>query len=445
MGNINKEQTFLSDILAGRESNNVPEYVSAVRNAGAVEVDKLPIPTQKHEEWKYTNLKPLLKNNYVSAQKVKGAGDVGDVSEHVFAESENQYLTFVNGVYRKDLSTIEGLPKDVVIGNIADVDVTHQGHIAEHLGKHAQYEDDPFTPFNSANFRDGAFVYIPKETRVANPVQLLFITTDADEAFFTTPRVLIIGERHSEITIVEDYISLADNVYFNCPVTEVALAEGGKLTHVKLQRESKSAFHIGRIATSIKKDSEYHSYAVHLGSQLSRSDVKAVQLDENTHCTLDGLVLVKGNQVSDTHSVMDHAMPNCTSHQLHKCIVDDKAESIFNGKIFVRQDAQQTNAFQENRNLLLSNNGTVNTKPQLEIWADDVKCSHGATIGQLNEDQVFYLKSRGLSDHKSREILSYGFALDVIESIPVESIQKRLTVEVEKFTRSNSEVNNLVE
>lgn len=439
------EKKYLRDFLIPGETNNLPGYLTAVKDEAAGEIEKLPIPTPRHEEWKYTNLAPLTKHAFVPAGKAKGAGSVNDVSEHVFSESGNTILTFVNGVYREDLSSVQELPEGVEISNIADASSARQALVAKHLGKHAQYADDPFTPFNSTNFRDGAFIYVPKETKVGNPVQLLFISTDADEPFYTVPRVLIIGERHSEITVVEDFISLGGNVYFTCPVTEVALDEGANLTHVKLQRESKSAFHISRIATSIKKDSEYHSYAVHLGSLLSRSDVKAVQLDQNTHCTLDGLVLVKGSQLSDTHSVMDHAMPNCTSHQLHKCIVDGKGESVFNGKIFVRQDAQQTNAFQENRNLLLSNEGTVNTKPQLEIWADDVKCSHGATIGQLDEDQVFYLKSRGLSDHKSREILSYGFALDVIESIPVESIRERLTVEVEKFTRAGAEVNNLVE
>ncbi|MEX2639537.1 MAG: Fe-S cluster assembly protein SufD [Balneolales bacterium] len=429
MAVLKKNKTYLRDFLKD----------------AAEGAESLPVPTTKHEEWKYTNLAPLVKHAFAPASGARGTGDVTDVSEHVFAESDHSVLTFVNGVYRDDLSAVSGLPDGVEIANIAEVSPGQQSLIARQLGRHAQYADDPFTPFNTANFRDGAFIYVPKETKVEQPIQLLFVTTGADEPFYTTPRVLVIGERHSEVTIVEDFISLDENIYFNCPVTEVALDEGARLTHVKLQRESKSAFHISRIATSIKKDSEYHSYAVHLGALLSRSDVKAVQLDQNTHCTLDGLVLVKGKQLSDTHSVMDHTMPNCTSHQLHKCIVDEQAESVFNGKIFVRQDAQQTNAFQENRNLLLSGEGTVNTKPQLEIWADDVKCSHGATIGQLNEDQVFYLKSRGLSDHKSREILSYGFALDVIESIPVESIQKRLTVEVEKFTRSGSEVNNLVE
>ncbi|MEX2632869.1 MAG: Fe-S cluster assembly protein SufD [Balneolales bacterium] len=445
MAVVENGNMLLRDLLTLGESNNLPGYLAAVKKAGAYQIEKYPLPTTKHEEWKYTDLKPLAKHSFIPGDTIKEVGEVNEVSNFVFEESETQHLTFVNGVYREDLSVAEGLPNGVRVGNLAEADPEYQKHIEEHLGKHAKYGDDPFTPFNAGNLRDGAFIYVPKETKLENPVQLLFISTDADKPFFTTPRVLIIGERHSEITVVEDYVSLAENVYFNTSVSEIVLDEGAKLTHVKLQRESKKAYHISRIATSIKKDSDYRSYAVHLGALLSRSDVRAVQLDQNTHCTLDGLVLVNGNQHSDTHSVMDHTMPNCTSHQLHKCIVDGHGTSTFNGKIFVQQDAQQTNAFQENRNLLLSDDGTVNTKPQLEIWADDVKCSHGATIGQLNEDQVFYLKSRGLSDHKSRQILSYGFALDVIESIPIPSIQKRLAIEVDKFTRSNKVVNTLAE
>ncbi len=442
MTEVTKEQTFLSGILSGYQPVSADGLLAELRSEARKELEAQELPTPKHEEWKYVNLRPLKKHNFVPAS----APDLSsvDLSALAFEEAKDARLVFVNGKFISDLSSVADLPEGVIVGNLPDYLESHGEIIAANLNKHAVWEDDVFIPFNTAAFEDAAFIYVPKDTKVENPVHVLFVNTDTQEEFATAPRVLLIGERFAEMTLIEDHIGLGNNTYLAASVAETALDENAHFTHIKLQRESKKAYHISRIAASIQRNSEYHSYSVHLGSKISRSDIMAVLKDENTHVTLDGIVMVNGDQISDTHSIMDHTMPNCTSHQLHKCIVDEEGSSVFNGKIFVRKDAQKTDAFQENRNLQLSEKGSVNTKPQLEIFADDVSCSHGATVGQLDEEQMFYLKSRGVSEAKAKEILTYGFALDVIESIPVSSIQERLSKEVEKFTTRNNSVETTV-
>ncbi len=444
MTDISKEVLFLDRLLDNFEAARpFNEKVAELQREAAREISGKDLPGTRHEEWKYCSLKSLGKESFVPSTDILSPNLPDNAAAYIYPEAEHHHLTFINGVYNEALSKTDLLPEGVIVANLADMLRGGNEVALKHLGSYARWEDDPFVPFNTAVFRDGAFIYVPKAVKINEPIQLLFINTDESEQYVMTPRCLIVGDQSSEMTVVEDHIGLGDNVYFNCSVSEIALAENSHMTHVKLQRDSKQAYHISRLAAHISRDSDYKSYAVQLGSQLSRSDVKAVLTDENTHATLDGLVMVNGNQLSDTHTVMDHTMPNCTSHQLHKCVIDGHGTSVFNGKIFVRQDAQKTDAFQENRNLQLSNTGTAYAKPQLEIFADDVSCSHGATIGQLDMDEVFYLKTRGLRESQTREILTYGFALDVIESIPVASIRERLSKEVESFTHESKSIQEL--
>ena len=444
MSDISREYTFLDRLINQFEA--APQQharLAELRQEALHQIAGKELPTPRHEEWKYCNLKSLANETFVPATDIEAPNLPPNVADYIYPEAEHHHLTFINGVYSEEFSKTDKLPDGVVVANLADVIEQGNEFALEYLGKYAEWEDDPFAPLNTALFRDGAFIYVPKSMKIEDPIQLLFINTDENKQYMLTPRSLIVGDQSSEMTVVEDHIGLGDNVYFNTPVSEIKLAENSHMTHVKLQRDSRNAYHISRLAADISRDSNYKSYAVHLGSHLSRSDVKAVLTDENTHATLDGLVMVNQDQLSDTHSIMDHTMPNCTSHQLHKCIIDEEGTSVFNGKIFVRQDAQKTDAFQENRNLQLSDSGTAYAKPQLEIFADDVSCSHGATIGQMDPEQVFYLKTRGLREQQTREILTYGFALDVIESIPVKSIQKRLSKEVENFTKQSKSITQL--
>lgn len=432
-----QDRSYLQDLLKYQEHlNGKSTVIAELRESSAAQVQQLPFPTNRDEDWRFTDLKPITRDSFVPVRTLKGTGEVSGLEEYYLPESDKTRLVFINGVYSEEHSSVEDLPDGVHIGHLSDLDDEDNAHIEKHLNRYAEYENDVFTAFNGAFLEDGAFIYLPKETKIESPVQLLNIYTDADEHFFVTPRTLIVGEMYSKMTLVEDHVSLADNTYMTLPVNEFKLFEGANITHVKLIRDNKNAIHVARPAASVDKHAHYESYTVTLGARLSRNDPKIIQTEPEVDFTLDGLVLIDGDQVADTHSVMDHRFSYGNSHQLHKCVINGKAHSIFNGKIFVRQDAQKIDSFQENRNLLLSRDGQVNTKPQLEIFADDVLCSHGATVGQLEEEEMFYLKSRGLSEQKARELLTYGFALEVIESIPVESVQRLLEEEVERYARS---------
>jgi len=428
-----KDRTFLQDLLDFQGSlNGKSELLDEIRLKGAEGVRNTHFPRPKDEDWRFISLRDLYSDSYVLASDLDV--EVPDISDHYLPESQDARLVFINGVFSEQHSSTDALPDDVVIGNIARLAAEGSELLEKHLNQYADFEDDAFTSFNSAFLKDGAFIYIPKERKVEAPVHLLFVQTDADQNYFATSRSVIVADEGSDITLVEDHIGLGNNKYFNLPVVELKLEEDAFVKHTKIQRESREAIHIARTGAYVAKHSNYESYTVTCGAKLSRNEPRISQRDEEVEFTVDGLVLIDGNQVSDTHSVMDHRFSHADSHQLHKCVINGKAHSVFNGKIFVRKDAQRIDSFQENRNLLLSRKGTVNTKPQLEIFADDVVCTHGATVGQLEEDEVFYLKSRGLNEQQARELLIYAFALETIENITVDSVQELLVDEVHKFT-----------
>lgn len=430
---VHTENSFLVDLLKGDiTSGKSTGFLKKLRDDATELVNNIPFPTARTEEWRQFPIRTLSKNTY-SAASDQNVNDQ-DVSGTYFKESEKSRIILVNGVFHAKESDVTGLSDGIYAGPISAMPSEITDKIEANFGTIARYKDDAFTPFNTATFKDAIVVYVPKELKEEHPLHIVHVT--AGESVFTSPRTFIYAERHSEITIVEDYIGIGENSYFNTAVTETFLGDESHVTHVKLQRESKKAIHISRIAALLGRGSNYNSYAVSIGAHLFRNEPLALVDAENAHATLDGLVMITGDQVSDTHSTLDHLKPNCTSHQLHKVVAHDSAKSVFNGKIFVRKDSQLIDAFQENRNLLLSPEATVFTKPQLEIFADDVKCSHGATIGQLSEEELFYLMSRGLSQSQSTQLLTYGFALEVIENLPIESLREQLSKEVERLTVS---------
>jgi Fe-S cluster assembly protein SufD len=295
-----------------------------------------------------------------------------------------------------------------------------------HLSRLVNFQHDVFAALNTRSFSDGALILIGKDQRCPAPVHLLFIATSHNAPVVISSRCLVIAEPGSECTLIEDSVSLGDSVYFNSMVTEIAVAENAQVTHIKLQREAGSAFHIAHSGVTLARNGRYHSNTVTVGARLSRFNLSVTQTGEGAECTLNGLALITGQQLADTHSTIVHTQPHGTSRQLHKCIVDGAAHAVFNGKIVVRQNAQLTDAAQSSRNLLLSARAKVDTKPQLEIFADDVKCAHGATVGQLDTEEVFYLKSRGLDELAARNLLTYAFAAEVITKIAVPSVVERL-------------------
>jgi Fe-S cluster assembly protein SufD len=286
-------------------------------------------------------------------------------------------------------------------------------------------EDEVFTALNTASLTDSAIVFVPKNQDVEVPIHLLFVATQADT--IVQPRVCVIAETGSRVTLIEDFVSLNEGAYFTNVVTEIAIAENAEVRHTRVQRDSYSAFHIGKTAVSQARDSRYSCTAVHLGGKVARHNLEAYQTGEQTETTMNGLTMIDGDRVGDTHSLLSLSKPYGTGNQVNKTIVSDRAHAIFNGKVFVPQAAQQTDARQLSRNLLLSPKARIDTKPQLEIVADNVKCAHGATVSQLEDDEVFYLQSRGIDQDSARKLLTYAFAIEIIDQIPVSTLRDRLS------------------
>ncbi|TNE71213.1 Fe-S cluster assembly protein SufD [bacterium] len=412
------------------------EFLSDYRNAALERFKSIKFPTNRDEEWRFLNLKDIARADF----KLSTASNIQvDVTPYLLEEAIDSTLVFVNGFFRQDLSRIENLPKGACLKTFSDAGEPQYNELETHLGSLIHPKDDFFVELNSAIVDNGVLVFIPKETKFESPVHILNLVTKEAEGAVIAPRCVILADAFAKATIIEDFIGLGEFEYLNIPVAEIRMAEGAHLQHYRIQRESKKAFHINRLGTKVDQNADYQSYTIHFGAKVSRSDVRADLTGEQSNSILDGLVLINGEQESDTHTLMHHQQPNCTSHQLHKVVVDDKAHSVFNGKIWVDQIAQKTDSFQENRNILLSDNGTVDTKPQLEIFADDVRCSHGATVGQLDEEEVFYLKSRGLDELTSKELLIYGYALEVIENLEVESLKKQLSAYVSTYAHQVTE------
>ncbi len=276
---------------------------------------------------------------------------------------------------------------------------------------------------------------VPRNTSVTTPIHLLFIATQKEVT--SSPRCLLIGETGSKVTVIEDYVALQEACYITNTVTEVSLAANAQASHIRIQRDSDQAFHLANCSVSLAHASQYQSTSITLGALISRYNMNVQLKDEASECSINGLALITNKQLADTHTCIDHLKPHGTSHQQHKCIVDGAAHAVFNGKIIVRPHAQLTNSTQSSRNLLLTRQAHVDTKPQLEIFANDVKCAHGATVGQLDDEEIFYLKSRGLSEVAARNLLTYAFAAEIINCIPIASLKNRLEQTVLKQTQSN--------
>ncbi|HEV8160551.1 MAG TPA: Fe-S cluster assembly protein SufD [Pyrinomonadaceae bacterium] len=394
-------------------------------------------PTVKNEEWKYTNVAPIEREIFEIADGREV--DAEKISE-LFSktESENR-VVFVNNKLNQELTNLSNLPEGAKILNLNEAirDEIFSPIVRKNLGKSVDAEANGFTALNTAFIEEGVFIFVPKETKIELPIHLIFITDENTASF---PRVLLVAERGSEAMLIESYLRTAETKYLTDSVIEIVLEDDAKLKHLRVQRESHNAFHVGTTAVNLNRASVYDSTNITLGARLSRHDVLVKFNAEGAECFVDGLYMVAEEQHADTHSVIDHALPNCLSHQTYKGIVDGRARAVFNGKVFVRENATGTDAKQSNKNLLLSNDARVDTKPQLEIFNDDVKCAHGATVGQLEEEELFYLLSRGLNERLARNLLTYGFAEEIINKIEIESIKKQLDEAVLNRLNANLEI-----
>ena len=413
--------SYLTGLLAGRRAAPASPlaWFNDLRAHAVDRVGAATVPTTRDEEWRFTDISPLTK---ISFQPARGAATLAAAEVERFALPEAvARLTFVDGVYAPQHSFNKS---GIEVSTIAAGVTRHAALMQAQLGRHAAFEVNAFAALNTAFLNDGALIVVPRDVAVAGPVHLLFVATQPEAASY--PRCLVVAESGSAVTVLEDFVTLQEASYFTNAVTEIAIADNATVSHVRVQREGMQAFHIANCAVALARASRYQSVSVAFGARISRYNLSIEQAGEGAECAVDGLALIGQTQLADTHTLIDHARPHGVSRQQHKCIVDGAAHAVFNGKIMVRQDAQLTNSSQSSRNLLLSAKARVDTKPQLEIFADDVKCAHGATVGQLDADEVFYLKSRGLSDATARNLLTYAFGAEIIDRIPIATLKHTL-------------------
>jgi Fe-S cluster assembly protein SufD len=417
-----------------RASANDPAWLSRLREGAMSRFEQAGFPTIGDEEWKYTNVTGIAKGNFVPSLNTQASAPAlttAQLEPFIYDEARASRLVFVNGIYSAELSSLDALPEGACVVNLPDaLEGEHAEVVRAQLARSADYQEGAFVALNTAFISAGAFLFVPKGVRVQAPVQLLFLSAPrgtSEEARVSFPRVLVFADEGSEATVIESYGSVfEDSVYWTNAVVEIVLAANARLEYYKVQRESQGAFHTATTTAVLGRSSSFNSTAITMGAALARHDIRILLDAEGAECWVDGLYVVGTGQHADTHSMIDHRQPHCTSHQLYKGILDGKSRAVFNGKVMVREGAQKTDAMQTNRNLLLSDEARVDTKPQLEIFADDVKCAHGATVGQLEEEELFYLISRGLRPDLARNLLTYGFAEEVITKIKVESIRTQL-------------------
>ncbi len=414
-----KETIYNTNFQKSLENSDQPEWLKNLRKEAFEYFTENGFPTLKDEEWKYTS----INSEHLSVNRAEISADsLSSGVEKLLAEIESgNRLVFINGVLNHELTTLNDLPEGVNIQSFAESfdDETFKTNLA----KTVEYDFNGFTALNTAFAGEGVFIHVPKDTKIKNPIQVVFVGEN-ETANFT--RILYVGEQGSEAEIVEQYTRSEEAKYFTNAVVEINLADNAKLVHTRVQRESHDAFHIVSSNVNLNRASIYDNTNITFGAKLSRHDVNLSFNGEGGECWIDGLYLMDDGQHTDTHSRIDHRMKNCVSHQNYKGILDGKSRAVFNGKVFVHKNASGTDANQSNKNLLLSNEARIDTKPQLEIFNDDVKCAHGATVGQLEEEELFYLLSRGLNEDLARNLLTYGFAEEIITKIKIKSIKEQL-------------------
>jgi Fe-S cluster assembly protein SufD len=407
--------------LEGKLSGNGQAWVRDLRKRAFARFEELGFPTSRSEDWRFTNVSAIAKNTFQTVADSESVLSADELKQAQIGFESGIRKVFINGHFAERVSRRESLPRGMACSSLADA---LQGEAAQpHLAQYADFENQPFIALNTAFFQDGGFIVIPPGTVLAKPICLVFITRPDGKAIATHPRNLIVVGEGSRLQLVEIYLGLEDNRYFTNAVTEIVGGEGSVIDHYKLQRESLHAYHIAATQVNLGRGSNFKTHYLSLGGGLVRNEVRIRFDGEGSEATVNGLYLAEGSQHIDNFTVIDHAQPRCASHELYKGILDGKAQGVFNGKIFVRQDAQKTDAKQTNKVLLLSEEATINTKPQLEIFADDVKCTHGATVGQLDAESLFYLRSRGIGLQEARGLLTFAFANDIIIRIEIEPLR----------------------
>ncbi len=398
-----------------------------MRKAAMNRLAEIGFPTNKNEEWKFTSVLPIIREQfYPSTVLPELTGQKIELGNFLIPHLDGPRLVFVNGHFSKNLSSIPSSGQLHVGSLVTALKSGHSENISRHLGRYASYEQEAFTALNTGFLQDGACIEVPDNMKIDTPVYLLFLSTGGELLPLSQPRNLILAGKNSKTTFVMQYVGLSQQLYFTNTVSEIVAGENAVVELTKLQQENNHAYHIDSMYIHQHAGSNVTANSVSFGGAIVRNNITTVLDAEGCECTLNGLSLGTGTQHIDNHTVIDHAKPHCNSHELYKSILSGKSKGVFNGKIFVRKDAQKTDAKQTNKTLLLSDDATMNTKPQLEIFADDVKCTHGATVGYLDAEALFYLRSRAIGLDEAQDMLTRAFASDVTGRNSIESLREYL-------------------
>ena len=420
-------EAFLQDFEArtGTATAESPGWLESIRRTAMERFTATGFPTSRDEEWRFTPVGPIAQTSWRPA--FGAAVSREQLDPFIFGHPEWTSLVFVNGAFSEALSSVGVLASGLRVGSLGEALNAGGAGVEAHLGRHAPNSSSPFTALSTAFMREGGFVHVPANTDVTRPMHLVFVTTAEAAGSVSHPRNLIVVEPGARASVIESYVTLTPTgTYWTNAVTEVVVGANAWLEHTRIQRESELAYHIGSTHVDQYRDSHYRSFSMAMGGALARHNLQVRLNDENIETLMYGLYLSRGEQVVDNHTAIYHDQPNCRSWEVYKGVLDGRSRAVFNGKVFVKPEAQKTDAKQTNRNLLLSDAAKVNTKPQLEIFADDVKCTHGATVGRLDEAALFYARSRGVPAEEAQRLLTYAFAAEVIEEVALEPVRDEL-------------------
>ena len=407
-------------------ASSAPQWARSLRLSAITRFEELGFPTTKNEDWHFTSVAPIVERDFTPLTGHPPARVTAEqLAPFAFGGNDWHTLVFVNGHFHASLSNVAAVPDGVRVLPLGQAYDELPLLVERHVGRIASYDAHTFTALNTAFIHDGAFIELQANAVVDQPIHLVFVSEGQGEAV-AHPRNLIVAAQNSRASIIESYVCVRDNTYFTNSVTEISLGEGARLDHYKIQRESEQSFHVGTIQARQSRASQLHSFSFAVGGALARTNIYTSLAGDGATCTLNGLYLTDGAQHIDNQTRIEHIAPNCPSHEVYKGILDGRSHGVFNGKVYVHPEAQKTDGKQSNNNLLLSPHARIDTKPELEIFADDVKCTHGATVGRLDEVAMFYLNSRGIGPDTARMLLTYAFAADVLETIELEALKKAL-------------------
>ena len=422
-------QAYLQEfgVRSGTATVDGPEWLDALRRAAIERFALTGFPTSRDEEWRFTPIAPITKAAWRRSNG--SAHDVTreDLAPFVFGHPEWTTLVFVDGAYSEALSSTIAVGQGVRVGSLSDAFKSDSPILERYLARQAAIESSPFTALSTAFMRDGSFLHVPRNVELARPVHMVFVSTSKAASAVTHPRNLLVIEAGARASVIESYVTLAEGAsYWTNAVTEVMAGANSWIEHTRIQRESERAYHVGLTHVEQERDSHYRSFSLAMGGALARHNLTARLNGENVETLMYGLYLTRGQQVVDNHTAIHHDQPNCRSWEVYKGVLDGHSRAVFNGKVFVKPEAQKTDAKQTNRNLLLSDDAKVHTKPQLEIFADDVKCTHGATVGRLDDIALFYARSRGVPSAIAQLLLTYAFAAEVTSEVVLQPVREEL-------------------